>query len=289
MPAVGEASDTLPSHVFVIAEIGINHSGDMSKALELIQVAHAAGCDAVKFQKREPDICVPERQKFLMRDTPWGRMSYLDYKKRIEFGEREYDDIDSFCKSLGISWSASAWDIPSQMFLRRYQRSFNKVASAMLTEIDFLEVVAQERLYTFISTGMSTLSDIDRAIRVFSEAGTPFELMHTVSTYPASEEHLNLNLIPALRERFGVKVGYSGHESSVSPSIVAVVLGATSIERHITLDRASWGTDQAASLEPEGLRQLVGAIRKVPRLLGDGVKRLAPGEAEIAAKLRRES
>lgn len=275
------------SRLFVIAEIGINHNGDLGLAKELISVASGAGCDAVKFQKREPDICVPEAQKGVLRDTPWGRMTYLEYKKRIEFGVVEYDEIDSFCRELGLAWSASAWDIPSQHFLRRYSRQFNKVASAMVTDLEFLRVVAAEGLKTYISTGMSSLDEIDRAVGVFIQAGTEFELMHSVSTYPAKDEHLNLLTILTLRERYGVPVGYSGHEASVSPSVAAVVLGASSLERHITLDRAMWGTDQAASLEPPGLQNLVGAVRKIPLVLGDGVKRVLQEEALMAAKLRR--
>ena len=277
----------LPSHVFFIAEIGINHNGSLGLAKDLIREAHSAGCDAVKFQKRNPDVCVSDAQKGVMRETPWGTMTYLDYKHRIEFGRQEYDEIDSLCRQLGIAWSASAWDTGSQVFLRSYERPFNKVASAMLTDLDFLRMVAAEGLFTYVSTGMSTIDDIRRAVEIFSAQGTPFELMHSVSTYPAESAHLNLATIITLRQLFRVPVGYSGHEASVSPSIVAAALGATSIERHITLDRSMWGTDQAASLEPAGLRQLVGAIRKLPVEVGDGQKRFLDEEKLIAAKLRR--
>ena len=275
------------SHIYLIAEIGINHNGSLDVAKELIAVARDAGCDAVKFQKREPDVCVSERQKAEMRDTPWGRMTYLEYKHRIEFGRAEFDEIDKFCRQLGIPWSASAWDVQSQDFLRSYDRPFNKVASAMTTDVEFLHHVAKDGLFTFISTGMCTMHDIEVAVEVFSSYNTPFELMHSVSTYPAASEHLNLATILTLRQHFGVAVGYSGHEPSVSPSIVAGALGATSIERHITLDRSMWGTDQAASLEPTGLRQLVGALRKLPVEIGDGEKRVLAEEWLIAQKLRR--
>jgi len=277
----------LPNHVYIIAEIGINHNGSLDLAKDLIREAHSAGCDAVKFQKRNPDVCVGDAQKGVLRETPWGTMTYLDYKRRIEFGRRQYDEIDSFCRQLGIAWSASAWDMDSQEFLSSYERPFNKVASAMLTDLDFLRMVAAEGLFTYVSTGMSTLDEISSAVEIFSSHETPFELMHSVSTYPAESEHLNLATIITLRELFQVSVGYSGHEASVSPSIVAVAFGASSIERHITLDRSMWGTDQSASLEPAGLRQLVGAIRKLPVEVGDGQKRFLDEEKSVAAKLRR--
>ena len=273
-------------HVYIIAEIGINHNGDVSLAKELVDVASETGCDAVKFQKREPDICVPEEQKLLLRETPWGTMTYLDYKKRIEFGEVEYDEIDRYCMLKGIDWSASAWDLPSQKFLQKYKRAFNKIASAMITNLELLNEVANERLLTYISTGMSTLEQIDTAVDIFKSKGTPFEIMHSVSTYPARDEDLNLQVIQTLRNRYNVPVGYSGHEPTVSPSIVAAALGASVIERHITTNRSNWGTDQSASLEPAGLRFLVGAVRKVPTILGDGVKRVLPEEELIAKKLR---
>jgi len=273
-------------HIYIIAEIGINHNGDVALAKELVDVASETGCDAVKFQKREPDICVPEEQKLLLRETPWGTMTYLDYKKRIEFGEAEYDEIDRYCMSKGIDWSASAWDLPSQKFIQKYKRAFNKIASAMITNLELLNEVANEGLLTYISTGMSTLDQIDTAVDIFRSKGTPFEIMHSVSTYPARDEDLNLRVIQTLRNRYNVPVGYSGHEPTVSPSIVAAALGASVIERHITTSRSNWGTDQAASLEPAGLRYLVGAVRKVPTILGDGVKRVLPEEELIAKKLR---
>lgn len=272
---------------YIIAEIGINHNGDLDSALQLIDIALDAGCDAVKFQKRDPDVCVPENQKSVRRETPWGEMSYLEYKKRIEFGEAEYDVISAYCLQHGIDWSASAWDVGSQHFLRRYPRKFNKIASAMLTDLELLGEVADEGILTYISTGMSNLDQIDAAVQLFIDANTPFELMHSVSTYPARDEDLNLAVIETLRKRYKVPVGYSGHESSTSPSLVAAALGAASIERHITRDRAAWGTDQAASLEPAGLRYLVGAIRKVEVIMGDGVKRVLPEEVVMARKLRK--
>lgn len=288
-PHSGPLPWTVPDHVYVIAEIGINHNGNIDLALALIDEAKDAGCDAVKFQKRDPDVCVPRDQQLTLRETPWGTMTYLDYKKRIEFGEVEYDQIDAHCQKLSIAWSASAWDVPSQRFLRRYPRTFNKVASAMLTDNELLHEVASEGIKTYISTGMSTLAEIDAAVSIFIEHHTPFELMHSVSVYPAQSAELNLATILTLRDRYGVPVGYSGHESSVSPSIVAVTLGAASLERHITLDRSMWGTDHASSLEPAGLRQLTGAIRKVREELGDGTKRVLEAETTNAKKLRRPS
>lgn len=279
----------IADHVYVIAEIGINHNGDLDLALELISQAAQAGCDAVKFQKRVPELCVPESQKHQMRDTPWGRMSYLEYKERIEFGKREYDAIARRCQELNIDWSASAWDLPSQEFLRNYERPFNKIASAIITDTQLVRSIADDGIKTFMSTGMSTLEEIDRAVDVVVARQCPLELMHSVSTYPAEERDLNLLMIRTLRERYSVDVGYSGHEASVSPSVTAVLLGATSLERHFTLSRAMWGSDHAASLEPEGMRKLVGSVRKLKRTLGNGVKVVLPGEVEVAKRLRFSS
>lgn len=274
------------NNVFVIAEAGINHNGELSLAKQLIDMAKTAGCDAVKFQKREPEICVPDDMKNVPRETPWGLMSYLEYKKKIEFGVEEYDEIDRYCKSVGISWSASAWDIESLEFLDRYDLPFHKVASALATHREFLREVAKRGVLTYASTGMCTYEDIDELVSIFKEANCPVVLLHTVSNYPAEESLLNLRMINTLASRYGLPVGYSGHESSVSPSLTAVAIGAVAIERHITLDRAMWGTDHAASLEAAGLNNLVGAIRKVHMTLGDGVRREVPGEAAIAKKMR---
>jgi N-acetylneuraminate synthase len=275
----------IPAKILVVAEIGINHNGDLDIAKRLIEQAKAAGCDAVKFQKRTIDIVYPAEALRQPRESPWGT-TQREQKEGLEFGGAEFDAIDAYCRNLGIDWLASAWDIPSQVFLRKYRLKYNKVASAMMTNLPFLEEVAGERLATFLSTGMCTFDDIDRAVNVFKMANCPIVLMHTVSTYPAPEKDLNLQLINSLRERYGLPVGYSGHESSVSPSIMAAMMGAVAIERHITLDRAMYGSDQAASLELSGLLNLVAAIRKIPNCLGDGVKRMAPGEESVAKKLR---
>lgn len=272
--------------IFVIAEAGINHNGSIDLAKQLINMAHSAGCNAVKFQKRTPEICVPEAMKGALRETPWGTLTYLDYKKKIEFGESEYYEIATHCSKLGIMWSASAWDIPSLEFLDKFSLPFHKVASALATHIDFLLEVASRRLLTYVSVGMCSYEDIDKIVQIFGQENCPLILMHTVSTYPAADKDLNLRMIVTLKERYGVDIGYSGHETSVSPSIVAASLGAVAIERHITLDRAMWGTDHSASLESPGLNQLVGAIRKVPLVLGDGIKTEVAGEKEVAAKMR---
>lgn len=271
---------------FFIAEIGINHNGDLTTAKKLIDVAFEAGCDAVKFQKRDPDVCVPEHMKHVLRETPWGEITYLQYKKRIEFDKPEYDEIAEYCRIKGILWSASAWDINSLQFLDQYQLGFHKIASALATYEIFLKEVASRNILTYASVGMCTWEQIDRLVDIFKKANCPLVLLHTISTYPASESDLNLRMIDTLRMKYGLPVGYSGHEASASPSIVAGVLGAVAIERHITLDRSSWGTDHAASLEPSGLKNLVGAIRKIDLVLGDGVKKEIPEEKEIAAKMR---
>lgn len=276
-------------HVFTIAEIGINHNGSLELALELIDGAAQAGADAVKFQKRDPDVCVPEQQKPVLRETPWGTMTYLEYKHRIEFGRDEFDAIDARCRELGMAWFASAWDLGSQAFLRSYDLPFNKIASAMLTHTGLLEAVAREGKHTFISTGMSTLDEVDAAVEIFRAHDCPFEVVHCNSSYPAASEELNLRVIHTLRERYGCDVGYSGHEFGLTPSYIAVAMGATSVERHITLDREMWGTDQKASVEIDAFRKLVRQIRSVEAMLGDGVKRVTEAEIPIRKKLRGDA
>ena len=275
----------IPRRVFFIAEIGINHNGDVDIAKQLINQAKAAGCDAVKFQKRTVDIVYSPEVLAQKRDSPWGT-TQREQKEGLEFDEQEYDIIEAHCRQLGIDWFASAWDIPSQHFLRRYDCKYNKIASAMATHLPFLKEVASEKKPTFLSTGMCSYEDVDRAVDIFRAAGCPVLLMHTVSTYPAADSDLNLSAIHALRERYGLPVGYSGHETSVSPSIMAAMMGAMAIERHITLDRAMYGSDQAASLELPGLLSLLGSIRKIPESIGDGVKRVLPAEEIVAKKLR---
>lgn len=271
--------------VKIIAEIGINHNGDMDTCKKLMKVASEAGCDAVKFQKR--NINKVYTKEFLdgFRDSPWGK-TQRDQKIGLEFDKKEYDQIDNFARELNIDWFASAWDEDSLVFLKQYNCKYNKIASAMIIEKNFLENVANEKKYTFISTGMSSMDDIKLAVKIFKDKGCPFELMHTVSTYPMSDKDANLKCIPMLKNTFGCDVGYSGHESGLAISYAAIALGATSLERHITLNRTMYGSDQAASIEPNGLRQLVGAVRKIEISLGDGIKRIIPAEVPIAKKLR---
>lgn len=276
----------MPKPPYVIAEIGINHNGEFELAKTLIQVAADCGVDAVKFQKREPDICVPEHQKDLVRETPWGQITYLEYKKRLEFDFGQYKILRDLAHSLGIEFSASAWDIPSLEFLDVLTIDFHKVASALITNKSFLGEIALRGKRTLASTGMATWEDLDRAVEILQPLGNDLILLHTVSTYPANEADLNLLMIRTIENRYGLTVGYSGHEASVSPSIFAAALGATVIERHFTLDRASWGTDHSASLEPDGMRRLVGAVKKKDTVFGDGIKKIVPGEMEIATKLR---
>ncbi len=272
--------------VFVIAEIGINHNGDLEIAKKLIRTAAEAGCDAVKFQKRTPEVCVPRDQWDKMRETPWGYISYIDYKKKMEFGPAEYQEIDKLCKELGILWFASCWDEESVAFMEKFNPPCYKVASASLTDRGLLEELKKIGKPVILSTGMSSVAQIDKAVEVLGKEN--LVLMHTVSTYPAEHHHLNLSAVQTLADRYDVPVGYSGHEKGVVPSVVATALGACAVERHITLDRTMWGTDQAASLEPKGLKMLVKEIRILEQALGDGVKRILPEEAVIAEKLRRK-
>lgn len=275
----------IPLRVFIIAEIGINHNGDIEIAKQLINQAKAADCDAVKFQKRTIDVVYTAELLAQKRESPWGATQRAQ-KEGLEFGKKEYDAIDAHCRQLGIEWFASAWDLPSQQFLRPYNTPYNKVASAMTTNVPFLEEVASEKKPTFLSVGMCKYEDIDRAVQVLRSAECPTMLMHTVSTYPAAQEDLNLAMIHTLRERYGIPVGYSGHETTVSPSIMAAMLGANALERHVTLDRAMYGSDQSASLELPGLLQLISVVRKIPLCLGDGEKRVIPAEDAISKKLR---
>ncbi len=271
--------------IFITAEIGINHNGDMSICKELIDVAADAGCDAVKFQKR--DINQVYTQEFLdsPRESPWGN-TQRDQKQGLEFEYDEYSEIDRYCKEKNIEWFASAWDVNSQEFLRQFDCNFNKVASAMIVHEELLDKIAEEKKYTFISTGMCTYEDIDKAIDIFKSHNCPYELMHTVSTYPMRDEDANLLMIETLRNKYGCDVGYSGHEVGLAVSYAAAALGITSLERHITLDRAMYGSDQSASVEPNGLRMLVGAVRKIEQAMGDGKKRIIDDEVPIARKLR---
>jgi N-acetylneuraminate synthase len=272
-------------NVFIIGEIGINHNGSLDIARQLIDMARRSGCDAVKFQKRTIDVVYSKALLDSPRESPWGS-TQRQQKEGLEFSEADYDEIDRYCRKVGIEWFASAWDIPSQKFLRKYDFKKNKVASAMATHEEFLDVVAEEKKPTFLSTGMCTYEEVDRAVEIFRKHSCPVTLMHTVSEYPAPDEILNISCMHVLRERYGLPVGYSGHETSVSPSVIAAAHGAVAIERHITLDRAMYGSDQSASLEEAGLREMVFMIRKVPLVLGDGQKTITKTEAGVAKKLR---
>ncbi|WP_115071193.1 N-acetylneuraminate synthase family protein [Synechococcus sp. UW179B] len=271
--------------IFIIAEIGINHNGDLDLCKKLISVAKEAGCDSIKLQKRDIDSVYSKSFLDSPRISPWGD-TQRDQKLGIEFSMEDYTEIDSYCRSIDIEWFASAWDLNSQDFLANFSCKYNKIASAMIVNTDLLHKVASEKKHTFISTGMSTFEDIDRAVDIFKSHNCPFELMHTVSTYPMKDEDANLNLIKTLHDRYSCNVGYSGHEVGLAISYAASALGITSLERHITLDRAMYGSDQAASIEPSGLRQLVGAVRKIESAMGDGRKKIIDAEIPIARKLR---
>ena len=271
--------------IFIIAEIGINHNGDVSIAKELIDLAKGTGCDAVKFQKRTIDLVYSKELLDSNRESPWGKTQRAQ-KEGLEFGLDEYKEIDSYCREKNIEWFASAWDLDSQKFLRQFNLKYNKIASAMLVYHDFLREVASERKHTFMSIGMSEVSDIDKAVEIFKEASCPFELMHCISTYPMADEDANLNCIHTLKERYNCNVGYSGHEVGLAVSYAAAALGISSIERHITLSRAMYGSDQAASIEPSGLRLLTGAIRKIEAAMGDGKISVSEKEVQLAKKLR---
>ncbi len=272
--------------VFITAEIGINHNGDLDIAKKLIDVAKNAGCDAVKFQKRTIDKVYSKKVLDSPRDSPWGTTT-RQQKEGLEFGQEEYSIIDKYCKEEGIEWFASAWDIDSQLFLRKFSLNHNKVASAMLTNLELVNTIAEEKKHTFISTGMSEIEQIRSAIDIFKKNNCPFELQHSNSSYPMKIEEANLKCIETLRNEFSCDVGYSGHEAlGYLICVCAVMFGATSIERHITLDRTMYGSDQAASLEPQGLDRLVRDVRRIDTILGDGVKRVWPSEIPVMKKLR---
>ena len=272
--------------VFITAEIGINHNGDIEIAKNLIEIAKSAGCDAVKFQKRTVEKVYSKSVLDSPRESPWGKTT-RDQKLGLEFGKKEYDEINQHCLLYGIDWFASSWDLDSQSFLCQYDLKYNKIASAMLTNSELLKTVAKEKKHTFISTGMSTMEEIGDAVNIFREHNCPFELMHTNSSYPMKIEEANLLCIPMLKKKFNCDVGYSGHEvSAYRVSLIAVSLGATSLERHITLDRTMYGSDQAASLEPSGLKRMVRDIRDVVAILGDGKKQIWDSEIPVRKKLR---
>jgi N-acetylneuraminate synthase len=260
---------------YIIAEIGINHNGDLNIAKRLIDIAALSGCDAVKFQKRNPDVCVPEHQKNVMRDTPWGTMTYLEYKYKVEFEKAEYDEIDRYCKEKGIAWSASPWDLDSLEFLNQYNLPFIKLPSAMLTNIPLIEACAKSDKKVILSTGMSTEDEIDIAIETIRKHTDNFSL-----------NELNLSTIKTLKDKYNCEVGYSGHEFRIGTTVASVYLGATIIERHITLDRTMWGTDHLCSVEPQGLIKLVKGIRELEEAFGDGTIQITESEKIIRNKLR---
>ena len=272
--------------LFLIAEIGINHNGQLDIAKKLIDASVDAGFDAVKFQKRTINKVYTKDFLDSPRESPWGT-SQRDQKEGLEFTTSDYKEIDSYCKEKKIHWSASAWDIDAQIFLQQFNCTFNKVASPMLGHIPLLKLIASEKKRTFISTGMSTIEEIDEVVKIFKDANCPFELMHCNSTYPMKDQDANLLCIPMLKARYGCDVGYSGHESSlIKVCTSAVALGATSLERHITLDRAMYGSDQAASIETNALRNFVESVRAIPDVLGSGEKVLSEAEKKVREKLR---
>ena len=273
--------------VFITAEIGINHNGDISIAKKLIEIAKNAGCDAVKFQKRDVEKVYSKEILNQPRESPWGT-TQRDQKLGLELSLTEYSTIDKYCKKKRIPWFVSCWDVGSQIQMRKFKTKYNKVASAMLVHNKLLKTIAEEKKYTFISTGMSTLKDIEKAVKIFRKFKCPFELMHSHSAYPMKPEEANLKLISVLKNKFKCKVGYSGHETgSYLICVTAALLGATSIERHITLDRTMYGSDQAASLEPGGLFRLVRDLREIEKILGDGKKRIWNSELPAKEKLRQ--
>lgn len=272
--------------IFIIAEIGLNHNGDINIAKELILKAKEAGCDAVKFQKRTPEVCTPRDQWDIERDTPWGRMKYIDYRYKVEFGEKEYQIINDYCNELGVVWFASCWDEPSVDFLEQFQPMLYKAASASLTDLDLLKKKMATGKPLIISTGMSTMDEINTAIQTIGTNN--LAIAHATSTYPCKPEELNLRMIQTLQGMFpNCSIGYSGHETGLATTLATVALGATFIERHFTLDRSMWGSDQSASVEPGGMQRLVKDIRDIEAAMGDGVKKVYESEMGPRAKLRR--
>ena len=271
---------------YLIAEIGINHNGSINLAKKLIDLAVKYNFDAVKFQKRNPEVSTPEFQKDIFRETPWGNITYLDYKKKIEFGIQEYKEIDKYCKKKKIDWFVSPWDLDSVKFMNNFKFKYNKIASAMITNLPLLEAVAKQKKTTLISTGMCSLKDVDKAVKIFKKNKCKFVILHCVSKYPCPEEELNLNLISFYKKKYKCEIGYSGHEPTVSPSILAWFMGAQYIERHITLDRSMWGTDQAASLSEEGMKNLSSVTSKAQTFLGNGKKIFGKDEKKLLKKFK---
>jgi len=272
--------------VYIIGEIGINHNGDIDIALRLLKEAKSAGCNAVKFQKRTPVLCVPEKQKNILRQTPWGILTYLEYKERLELNKKDYIKIDNYARKLGIDWFVSYWDIPSISFMDSFSLCYHKIPSACITDLELLREVSLRDGIVIMSTGMSSLSEIQKAVDVFSI--TDLCLLHTTSSYPCCAAEINLRMIQVFQQQYSCLVGYSGHERGIQISLAAVAMGAKVIERHITLDRTMWGTDQASSLEIPGLRKLIRDIRVIEDAMGDGVKKIYTSELSAKKKLRRK-
>ena len=275
--------------LYLIGEVGINHNGDIQLAKKLMDAVHACGWQCAKFQKRNPDVCVPDHQKSVMRKTPWGEMTYLDYKYKIEFSNIEYDVIDSYCKSKPIEWTASVWDIDSLEFIMNYNPPFIKIPSALVTNHELMKEVCKANIPVMFSTGMCELSEVDAAVDLVSSFTDNFVLMHTNSSYPTPVEELNLSLIPFYKNRYGCPVGYSGHEHDLEPTILAHSLGANIIERHITVSHDLWGTDQKSSLEIKAMDMLYGRMKNIPLMMGSCDKTVTPSEIEIKKKLRKGS
>ena len=271
---------------YLIAEIGINHNGDMQIAKKLIDATFACSWDCVKFQKRNPDICVPENQKGVERNAPWGKMTYLGYKHKLEFGKKEYDYIDSYCRQKSLDWTMSVWDMDSLRFATQYELPFLKIPSAHLANKELLKEACLTELPIVLSTGMSTLSEIDETVQLLERFSSQYILMHCNSSYPAKMDELNLKMMPKLKERYNCVVGYSGHEYGLDSTTIAVSLGAMVVERHITLDHTMWGTDQSCSVEIQGMDKLYKQIRSVSKILGDGQKYVYESEKNVRAKLR---
>lgn len=271
--------------VYIVAEIGINHNGDLENARKLIDAAANAGCDAVKFQKRTPELCVPPEQRLKMRQTPWGYITYMEYRYKVEFNVAEYQEIDRYCQEKGISWTASCWDLPSVDFIEQFNPPFYKIQSAAVTDDDLLLHLKSTGRPLVLSTGMSTMKQIRHAVQLLDQEN--LVICHATSTYPCPPEELNLKMMQTLREEFMCPIGYSGHEVGLPTSVAAVALGACYVERHITLDRSMWGSDQSASVEPDGFRRLVHYIRTVETAMGDGVKQVYQSEIPVMERLRQ--
>ena len=270
---------------YIIAEIGINHNGDFDIAKQLIKMSADAGCDAVKFQKRTPELCVPADQRNIMRETPWGQMTYMDYRYKVEFDESQYKDLANYASSLNVQLFASPWDVESVDFMVNMKHPVIKIPSASITDIELLKKIASTNLPVIMSTGMSTVEQIDKAVSVLNSEN--LLIAHSTSAYPCDPKELNLRMIPVLQNRYEVPIGYSGHETGLQTTVAAVTLGACFVERHVTLDRAMWGSDQSASVEPPGLQRLVRDIRTVEEALGDGIKKVYDSELKPMARLRK--